>query len=355
MKAVDFESRKDIISVCNSIDDTLAGLVVTELYFNLESVEDFDYDDFEKSFRVNLFAPNVLIRELVKNMDYSSSIVLLSSIEAQRGSFGASAYASCQAAKINLISSLCNVYSERYGVRINSVMSGWIGSMGYDEAFNKTIETIPMKRLGMPEEIAEDIYLLLTAHRYTTGTSLISDGGYLQVVEQSKTELLQTGIFYKYIEKFFTSDDTKKIRAISMMMPNEWSEDRNEKRFREYNIEAMQKGLDFKRVFIFDKKQLPKLKKERLLMDFIRKTLPCNYFVDINELKNKNPSAVDIIKSGYILFNDNVSIVDYETNDVGRGYITFNKKRIEEYKHTIDYLDTIAVPMKEIINKKQEI
>ncbi len=354
LKSVNFEDAKDIIKVCDSVKDTLAGLVVCELYFNLENVDEFDYDEFEKSFRINLFAPNILIRELVKKMDYSSSIVLLSSVESDRGSFGASAYASAQAAKINLISSLCNVYSERYGVRINSIKTGWIGSMGFDNAFKKAIESIPMKRLGIPDEIAEDIYLFLTAHRYTTGTYLISDGGYLQVDEQSKTEFLQTGIFYKYIEKFFTSEQTKKIRAISMMMPNEWIDDPLEKRFREYNIEAMQKGLDFKRVFIFDINDMPKLKKEHLLMDFIKKTLPCSYFVDVKKLQKENPKVLNIIKSGYILFDDEVAVVDYETNDIGRGFITFNKKQIDDYKMAIEYLESVAVTIKKIINKKQE-
>lgn len=350
LRAVDFTSRKDLISVCRGINDTLAGLVVTELYFNSETIEDFDYDEFEKSFKINLFTPNILIRELVKNMDHSSSIILLTSVEAEKGSFGASAYAACQAAKVNLVSSLCKMYSEMYGVRINSVMTGWLGNRINDKSM---VESIPMKRLGIPDEIADDIYLFLTAHKYTTGTTFVADGGYLQVDELSRTRILQTGVFYKYIEKFFTSKETKKIRSISMMMPNEWSDDPHEMRFREYNIEAMQRDVDFKRVFIFDLADLSKFKKERLLMDYIRKTMPWSYFVDINQLKKVNPEVLDIIKSGYLLFDDSVAIVDYETDNVGCGYITFNQKQIEDYKYAMQYLESIAVPMKEIINKKQ--
>ena len=284
-------------------------------------------------------------------MNVDSSIVLLSSVEAQRGSFGASAYAACQAAKQNLISSLCNVYSEMYGVRINSVQSGWIGSMGFDSAFKKAIETIPMKRLGLPDEIANDIFIMLSSHFYTTGTSLVCDGGYLQVDEQSKTELIQTGTFYRWLEKFYTSDSTTKIRSISVMMPNEWIDDPQEKRFREYNIEAMNKGIDFLRVFIFDYDDIEKFKKEKVFMDFARKTSKISYAIDRKWLAKHNPKILEIIKDGFGLFNDNAAIIDYQTNDIGRGYITFNKAQINEYIKTLEYLETIKVPLEDVMGK----
>lgn len=351
LKPVDFENRKDIIKTCKSINEPLLGLAVTHLYFSLEDSVEFDYEEFEKSFRINVFAPNILVRELVKNMNVTSSIVLLSSVEAQRGSFGASAYASCQAAKQNLISSMSNVYSEMYGVRINSVQSGWIGSMGFDSAFKKALETIPMKRLGLPDEIAEDIFLMLTAHRYTTGTTLISDGGYLQVDEQSKTELIQTGTFYKWLERFYTSEMTTKIRNLSVMMPNEWIDDPQEKRFREYNVEAMNRGLDFKRIFVFDFDKVETFKKEKVFMDFARKTEKISYAVDRKWLQKNNPRVLDIIKDGFGLFNDSVAIVDYQTNDVGRGYITFNRHQIKQYIESFEYLETIKVPIEEVFGK----
>lgn len=351
LKGVDFENQKDLITVCKSIKEPIFGLAITHLYFNLEDNTNFDYTEFEKSFRINVFAPNILVRELVHNMNVSSSIVLLSSVEAQRGSFGASAYAACQAAKQNLISSMSNVYSEMYGVRINSVQSGWIGNMGFDSAFKKAIETIPMKRLGLPDEIAEDIFIMLTAHRYTTGTTLVSDGGYLQVDEQSKTELIQTGTFYKWLERFYTSNSTTKIRSISVMMPNEWIDDPQEKRFREYNIETMNKGLDFLRIFIFDFDKVETFKKEKIFMEFARKTAKINYAVDRKWLAKNNPQILDIIKDGFGLFNNNVAIVDYQTNDIGRGYITFNKKQINDYIKSLEFLEKIKIPLENIFGK----
>ena len=165
---VDYFSRHSLLKACSSIKKPLAGFVYLEIMFKMEDSVDFDYDTFEKSFQINLFVPNVLTRELVTKMDSNSSIVIVSSIEALRGSFGASAYAAAQAAKVNLVQSYSNIFSEMYGVRVNSLMTGWIGGYGFDQTFGKTKNKIPLKRLGFPDEVADDIFLLLTRHKYTT-------------------------------------------------------------------------------------------------------------------------------------------------------------------------------------------
>ncbi len=327
LKAVDFENEKDVISVCGSIVDTLSGLVITEL-------GNCDTENFELGLQKYFFIPNILIRELIEKMDYFASVVLLSSA----GNNAAQVF------KRELVSSLSSHYSERYGIRINCIMTN----------IPSCLNDVQYRRLGMLEEVSEDIYLFLTAHKFATGQTFVVDGGALKVDDLTMTKSLPTAQFYKYIEKFFTSKFTKKIRSVSMMMPNEWSEDRNEKRFREYNIEAMQRGIDFKRVFIFDINDLPELKKKKLLLDYIRKTLPWTYFVDINALDN-NQKILNIIKSGYLLFDDEIAIVDNETDSVGSGYITLDKNQIADYKFAMDYLEGVAVSMKEIINKKQEV
>ena len=103
LKEVDYFDKNNLIETVDSIKEDVYGFVFMEVYFNLEDVLDFDYDKFEDSYRVNVFAANLLVRELVKKMNYESSIVIVNSIEAYRGSFGASAYASAQAAKVNLV------------------------------------------------------------------------------------------------------------------------------------------------------------------------------------------------------------------------------------------------------------
>lgn len=348
---VDYLDKKNLLDVCNNINTYLDGFVFLEIYFNLEDMIDFDYDLFEKGFKVNVFAMNLLVRELVKKMNYESSIVIMNSIEAYRGSFGASSYASSQAAKVNLTKTFANIFTEMYGVRINSVMSGWIGGvMENDDSFNKAKNIIPMKRLGHTDEIADDIFLMLTRHKYSTGSELVSDGGYLAVDEQSKSEDLDSGKFYRLLNKYFT--EAKKgsnMFALSMMLENEWNESAPERRFRQDNIDAVNRGVNLERIYIFEKRKAQEYKNNPSIEIFMGQKKMKNYFVDLNFLKKNRKDLLDIIKDGMIGIDEELLLVDIDGHGESRGYITFNKKEIEKALFAWNELKKYAVDIKEII------
>ena len=349
---VDYFDRSNLIDVTNRIEDDIFGFVFMEVYFNLEDTLDFDYDKFEDSYKVNVFAANLLVRELVKKMNYESSIVIVNSIEAYRGSFGASAYASAQAAKVNLVQTFANVFAEMYGVRINSVMTGWIGGvMESDDTFNKTKESIPLKRLGDPSEIADDIYLMLTRHKYTNGSSLVSDGGYLSVDSQSKTEDLDSGKFYKILDKHFNeTKEGSKIWAISTMMDNEWNDSPAERKFIQSNFDAVNRGVKLERIFIFDKRKANDYKKNLYIRRYLSSNKIVTLFVDIGELKNSYPELLKIIKDGWIGIDGKVLLVDLPSDGTSRGYVTFNKLEIKKAKECFNSLKKISCALKNIIN-----
>lgn len=330
LKPVDYENKEELINICNSIEGYLDGFVFLEIFFNIENLEKFDYELFEKSYRINVFAPNILVRELVKKMNYKSSIVIQSSVEAYRGSFGASAYASAQAAKVNLVNTFSNIYSEMYGVRINSIIAGWIGGvMDTDDTFNKTKNIIPLKRLGMPEEIADDIYLMLTRHKYMTGTSLISDGGYLSVDAQSKTENLDSGNYYnKLLNTMKTTNKNDCFWAISRGVANEWTDDPFEREFMEETMKCIQRKVKTERIFIIKRNE-----KDNLLSNkFIEKQINTNpkylkvFLIYEEELDNR---ILNKIENGFLALNKEMIFMDLEDN-VARGYLTLNSNRIEE-------------------------
>ena len=345
---VDFKSRESLMNAVGCINTELSGFVFLEIYFNLEDNLDFDYQSFEDSYKVNVFAPNILTRELVKKMNYQSSVVIVTSIEGLRGSFGASAYSSSQAAKVNLVQTFANIYSELYGVRINSLMSGWLSGYGYDETFNKTRNIIPMKRLGFPEEIADDIYLLLTRHKYTTGSSLVSDGGYLAVDEQSKTEDLQAGKFYKYIDRYIAESGTgDSIWAVSTVMPNEWNDDPAEKKFRQDNIDAAVRGVNVSRIYVFDFDDLSVFKEKPYLREYVLNNKVKSMAVD-RKLLGKE--LADKTGNGMLGFNEDKIFIDYYAEEgISRGYISFNKRLIQEKRAAFQELLAIAVPVSKII------
>lgn len=94
------------------------------------------------------------------------------------------AYNASKAAVIHLTKSLASEWAE-YGVRVNSVSPGYIGTEmtrlgmatpGWGETW---LARSPMGRLGEPVEIARAIlYLASDAAAFATGTDLIVDGGY---------------------------------------------------------------------------------------------------------------------------------------------------------------------------------
>lgn len=346
LKSVDYENKEELINICNSIEGYLDGFVFLEIFFNMENLEKFDYELFEKSYRINVFAPNILVRELVKKMNYKSSIVIQSSVEAYRGSFGASAYASAQAAKVNLVNTFSNIYSEMYGVRINSIITGWIGGvMDTDDTFNKTKNIIPLKRLGMPEEIADDIYLMLTRHKYMTGTSLISDGGYLSVDAQSKTENLDSGNYYnKLLNTMKTTNENDCFWAVSRGVANEWNDDPFEREFMEETMNCIQRKVKTERIFIIKKNEENNL----LSNKFIEKQINANskylkvFLIYEEELDSR---VLNKIENGFLALNKEMIFMDLEDN-VARGYLTLNSNRIEELSSIFDELKKQAQILK---------
>lgn len=352
LKEVDYFDRANLLRTTQEINSDIYGFVFMEIYFSLEDVFDFDYDKFEDSYRVNVFAANLLVRELVKKMNYESSIVMVNSIEAYRGSFGASAYASAQAAKVNLVQTFANIFTEMYGVRINSIMTGWIGGvMESDTTFNKASEQIPMKRLGSPFEIADDIYLMLTRHKYTNGSSLVSDGGYLSLDSQSRTEELDSGKFYKILDKYFS--ETKKgskMWIISTMMENEWNEDPAERKFIQSNFDAADRGVEIERIFLFNKDNVDLYKDNPYIKRYLSSNKIITKYVDLEKLKESNPKLLDIIKNGWIGIDDYALLVDLPSDGTSRGYVTLNKLEIKKAKECFDKLQTMAVLLKDIIN-----
>ena len=348
---VDYFDRNNLLKVTSDIKDDIYGFVFMELYFNLEDTLDFDYDKFEDSYRVNVFAANLLVRELVKKMNYESSIVFVNSIEAYRGSFGASAYASAQAAKVNLVQTFANVFAEMYGVRINSVMTGWIGGvMESDDTFNKAKESIPLKRLGSPEEIADDIYLMLTRHKYTNGSSLVSDGGYLSVDNQSRTEDLDSGKFYKILDKYFSETKSgSKMWIISTMMENEWNESPAERKFIQSNFDAADRGVELTRIFLFDKQYAKEYKSNPYIQRYLASSKIKTLFVDLNEINAKYPKLLDVIKNGWIGIDNSALLVDLPSDGSSRGYVTLNKLEIKKAKECFDKMLSLACPLQDIM------
>lgn len=138
-----------------------------------------DFATWQKVFQVNFFAPILLSRGLIEPLRKTrGAIVNVTSIAGSRvHPFAGAAYATSKAALAALTRELASDFGP-VGVRVNSISPGEINTAILSPGTEKIVETLPMKRLGTPDEVAKAIYFLVTdASSYVTGAELHINGG----------------------------------------------------------------------------------------------------------------------------------------------------------------------------------
>ncbi|QPH53357.1 SDR family NAD(P)-dependent oxidoreductase [Pontivivens ytuae] len=143
------------------------------------STLDTDLRDWGKVFHVNFFAPVVLARGLQKELTAAQgAIVNVTSIAGARvHPFAGAAYATSKAALAALTREMAHDYGP-LGVRVNAIAPGEIETDILSPGTEKLVETLPLRRLGKPEEVAKTIYYLCTeGSAYVTGTEIEVNGG----------------------------------------------------------------------------------------------------------------------------------------------------------------------------------
>lgn len=172
------------------IDSSIDGFVNAAFTFEMENVDDFNYDLAEKLFRANYHSPMLMAIELKKKMRTGSSIVFVTSTESDRGSFGGISYAASKAAIHNMIKSLACNWGKSSRIRVNAVAAGWIGGeMDTDGPFEVSMNITPLGRLGHADEIANTVsFLLSDKASFINAQVTYVDGGYLAVDDIAKYE-----------------------------------------------------------------------------------------------------------------------------------------------------------------------
>lgn len=130
-------------------------------------------------FHVNFFAPVVLARGLIDELTAAQgAVVNVTSIAGSRvHPFAGAAYATSKAALKSLTREMAHDFGP-LGVRVNAIAPGEIETAILSPGTKKLTETIPMRRLGQPSEVADVIYMLSTgASSYITGVEIEINGG----------------------------------------------------------------------------------------------------------------------------------------------------------------------------------
>jgi NAD(P)-dependent dehydrogenase (short-subunit alcohol dehydrogenase family) len=131
-------------------------------------------------FQVNFFAPIILARGLIEELQRAKgAVVNVTSIAGSRvHPFAGAAYATSKAVLMGLTREMAADFGPR-GIRVNAISPGEIDTAILSAGTGKLIdEQIPMHRLGQPEEVAKAIYFLCTEQSsYVTGAELHINGG----------------------------------------------------------------------------------------------------------------------------------------------------------------------------------
>ncbi|WP_321449399.1 SDR family oxidoreductase [uncultured Cohaesibacter sp.] len=130
-------------------------------------------------FTVNFVAPIMLANGLIEELRAAKgSIVNVTSIAGMRvHPFAGTAYATSKAALSTLTREMAADFGP-HGIRVNAIAPGEIDTSILSPGTEKIVETIPLRRLGEPSEVAETVfYLCSDASSYVSGTEIHVNGG----------------------------------------------------------------------------------------------------------------------------------------------------------------------------------
>ncbi|KAI2836789.1 hypothetical protein CBS11350_9189 [Aspergillus niger] len=143
-------------------------------------VWDITTEEFDYTLTVNLRASFLLVKGVVEHMKAQrwGRIIFMSSIAGYGGGINGCHYAASKAGLTGMMKNLATRLAE-YNISVNDVAPAMIGDTGMipnAEAIPEVASTIPLGRLGLPEEVA-NVVTMLVGTGYMTGQSLLLAGG----------------------------------------------------------------------------------------------------------------------------------------------------------------------------------
>jgi NAD(P)-dependent dehydrogenase (short-subunit alcohol dehydrogenase family) len=138
-----------------------------------------------KIIELNLIAPLHVAQaanEVMQQQPGGGSIILIGSVSGNRPSPGSAAYGAAKAGLHHLAASLAVEWAPK--VRVNCVVPGMVATeaaqshYGDDAGVAAVAETVPLRRMGTPDDVAGACLFLASAQAaYVSGASLVVHGG----------------------------------------------------------------------------------------------------------------------------------------------------------------------------------
>ena len=140
-------------------------------------------EDFDAVINVNLKGAFLMCKTAAKIMlkQRSGRIINISSVVGQMGNAGQANYSASKAGLLGLTKSLAREFASR-NILVNAVSPGFIMTKMTEnlkeEAKEKLLEMVPLKRLGKPEDVAKAVLFLSGEDSsYITGQNIAVNGG----------------------------------------------------------------------------------------------------------------------------------------------------------------------------------
>ena len=159
------ESISEIISKTKKyrIDSLInnAGSYIASMHFRK-----LNLNEIKEVFMVNTFAPILIASEIFKTMKNRKfgRIVNISSIAAKYGGSARSMHYGCSKRALEGLTKTLAREGSSYNILVNTIRPGVIDTdfhKKYPKNMKKRIELIPLKRMGLPKDIAKMTYYLV--------------------------------------------------------------------------------------------------------------------------------------------------------------------------------------------------
>ena len=184
----DITDRAQIVQLVEEVkrDYQKIDLLVNNAGLSCEGpLESIDAHEWEKVVAINyssVFLVSTALLEMLKEAE-DACILNVAAASAVRAFAYSGPYGSCKAAVVNLTAQMAVEWA-RYGIRVNCICPGPIATeeslelIECEPQYKEAVNTIPLKRMAEPEEIAKAAaFLASDSAKYITGESLLVDGG----------------------------------------------------------------------------------------------------------------------------------------------------------------------------------
>ena len=178
---------RHIVSDLGLIQGLVNAAGIADPKFDTKPIHEGRLDVWERVIRVNLFGVLLCSKHALPYMIKAGkgSIVNISSLAALTALPGVG-YTASKGAVLS-VTRLCAMDYAKYNIRVNSISPGFIDTPLLQSIWRETpehtkelLKSVPLGRLGKPEEVASLItFLLSNEASYITGVNIIIDGGYI--------------------------------------------------------------------------------------------------------------------------------------------------------------------------------